>query len=334
MYFKREWVSAAVLKPPVVKSGKLHKGALILNQIDPLVQIFPELLSLFTLIERRGWFGMNDNHHADIKLVEDPSTLEATRHKFPNAVLLELGPADFIDTDSFRPLRQACQFDVIQVACWSKRKRIELLIEAAGLLPDISFLQLGHFENKGTLEEIAVRDYCIDRAAQVGANVAFPYANANGNASLPTAKDAMNKWINCARVGVLTTSSEGINRFKMECLAAGRPMIVCNDVAMPTRKHINSRTGLLVDPSPLAIASAIRSILNAEFAFEPREYVVEHTGKSRSLFALKRALREVCLAKNLLYHFDDIDWDGRNESMTWGDSAIDVLRRTIHTYHT
>jgi len=333
MYFKPAWVSAAIIKAPLIEDGILHKGAMILNQVDPLVQLFPELKSLFLIIERRGWHGMNDNRCADIKLVEDSGTLEQTRREFPNAVLLDMGPADFIDTSSFYPINESTDFDVIQVSCWSKRKRIELLIEAAALLPELSFVQMGHFENNGNAEEIAFRDDCIRLAKERRAHVTFPYASATHNTSLPSTKAEMNKWINRAKLGVLTTTSEGINRFKMECLAADRPVIVCDDVCVPTRKHINGRTGLAVTPTPESVADGIRSILSRRSEFQPRQYVLEHTGRTRSVALLKNGLREFCQKNDLVYHFDAIDWDGRNESLAWGNEAIELLTFITKKYH-
>src|SRR5690606_30871216 len=128
-------VSAGVLRRPVVRDGKLARGLLFLNEIDAIVKRLPELPRLFILIERRGWHGINRAEHADIKLVEDSSTVEFTRKLFPDTPLLELSNADFVDQEVFRPLGLTPEFDVIQIACWSARKRIELFIQAAALLP-------------------------------------------------------------------------------------------------------------------------------------------------------------------------------------------------------
>lgn len=325
-------LSAAILKAPLVERGEVSKGVIILNQVDQVVRLLPELRTFFLIIERKGWCGMAHSALADIKLVEDLSTLEASKELFPKAVLLPLSNADFVDTAAFRPLGLAHEYDVIQIACWSKRKRIALLIAAAAKLPHLSFVHLGSFEERGTAEELQHREACIRFAKKVGARMAFPFGDSAGNQDLPWDKGVINRWINKARLGVLTASAEGHNRFKMECIAADRPVLLARDAGMTTQKHINERTGGLFEPTPRELADAIVDTLEHRERFAPREYLLAHAGRVASVSQLKGALREVCERTGQPYRFDDLDWDGRNECFTWGEPVLTLLTDEIGKY--
>ena len=327
--FKPSWVSVALLSKPRYDGGRLRRGVIILNQVDHVVGLFPSLPRLFIIVERRGWNGINRSYIADVKLIEDLSTLDETRLHFPKAVLLPYGPADFVDTDVFRPLNDVPEYDGIQIACWSRRKRIELLIMAASLLPGRQFVHLGHFENNGSIEELTYRESCVSLAARIAPNLHFRYANARGNSELPTDKNVINAWINRAKIGILTTQSEGINRFKMECMSANRPMLLPDDVGSTTSKHLTAKTGIMYRPTPADLALAIEQALHHGESFTPREHLASTTGKRLALNALKVAVHTISIRDGFPYMYDDIDWDGRNESLFWGDEGVQLLRDLV-----
>lgn len=331
-FYKESWISLAPLCAPAVIDDRLSKGVVILNQVDPVLERYPELKALFYIVERHGWFGPNEATRADIVLLEDQSVADLVKASSPASVHLDIGPADFVDQDDFFPTGQAARYDVMQVSCWSRRKRIELFIEAAARLPEVSFVHLGHFENNGTAEELRYRDECIALAASLAPNIAFPFGACNSNGELPAGKDEINRWINSARLGVLTTTSEGINRFKMECLSADRPCLVPEDVAWTTRKHINAMTGQLYRPDADSLATAIRASLAQPGRFRPRSYILANTGKRNSLPKLKRALATVCDREDAVFRYGDITWDGRNESLLWGKDAVEQIRELIGRY--
>src|SRR3989344_159595 len=125
------YYSMKILKEP---EGK-NKGALILSQVDNVVSRLPFLKNRFYLIERMGWRGLNESQYADIKLVEDLSFWNETVERFPDSVCLDIGPADFVDIEIFRPLGTEKDYDGIQVSHWTDFKRPEMFIRAAGMLP-------------------------------------------------------------------------------------------------------------------------------------------------------------------------------------------------------
>lgn len=331
-FYKESWISTAVLCVPEIINGKLSKGVLILNQVDPLVDRNPMLKRIFYIVERHGWFGPNEATQADIMLVEDQSMAEIVKLSSPNAVHLDLGPADFIDTESFTPINGGEIYDVIQISCWSQRKRIELFIEAAAQLPELKFLHMGHFENNGSNEELIYREKCLKFAKKIAPNIHFPFFNCNHNDGFPNTKKEVNGWINKAKIGVLTTMSEGINRFKMECLSANKPCLVPADVAWTTRKHINEQTGSLFNPNVSDLVKEIKRVISHIDDYNPRDYILQNTGKMNSLAKLKQALHKICLRSGAPYRYDFIDWDGRNESLIWGIPASELLSSLVEKY--
>jgi len=315
--------SMKILKKPEGET----KGALILSQVDNVVSRLPFIKNKFYLIERRGWRGLNESQYADIKLVEDLSFWDETMERFPDSICLDIGPADFVDTDAFRPLGIKKDYDGIQVSHWTNFKRPEMFVRAAGMLPGRNFVKLGHFVEGGSGSECELRDSNMSLAREVGANVDFPYAKAVDNNSFPSSKEAMNIYINRARIGILTTKVEGINRFKMECLAAGVPVLVPADVSYPTKKHITEETGELFEPTPEGLAKTIEWVLTNLDRYNPRGYIERTTGKHIALGKLKSALETICTRNGVQYMFENINWDGRNQSLIWGKNVFETLRR-------
>ena len=317
------YYSLKILKEPIGK----EKGAIILSQVDGVVEKMPFVKDKFYIIERRGWRGINDSRYADIKLVEDLSFFEETVKTFPNCICLDIGPADFIDTDKFKPINIKKEYAGIQISQWAEFKRPEMLIRAASLIPKRKFLKLGHFVEGGTKQEIEFRDSMIQLAKNIGANIDFPFSNAKSNKDFPGAKERINEEINKAHIGILTTQIEGINRFKMECLAANIPVLIPMDACYPTKKHINESTGAFFEPTPEGLANAIEDVLKNIQRYQPRNYVLENTGKKRSLDKLKKSLKTLCQIDGITDRFQDINWDGRNQSLIWGKRVFEELKK-------
>lgn len=214
---------------------------------------------------------------------------------------------------------------MLQIACWSPRKRIELFIQAAAKLPSLQFVQLGHFENNGTQEEKEYQEFCINLAKRCAKNVSFPHSNHCQYDTLPHQKEAVNAFINKARLGVITTQKEGINRFKMECLAANRPCLVASDAGPATQKHITQKTGALFDPTAEGLSNVIISTLDKLSSYGPRHELSRVSGIHLAIKALSNALLALCRRDGQTYIFNDIYYDGRNESLIWGLEALQCL---------
>ena len=316
------YFSLHILKEP--KNNE--KGAIILSQVDTVVDEFPWVKDKFYIVERRAWRGLNESKYAHIKLVEDLSLWEETLEKFPNSICLDIGPADFVDTTIFKNLNLVKDYDGIQISHWSDFKRPELFTRAAGLIPQRKFLKLGHFVEGGLETEYQIRDKNILLAKELGAKIDVLYSSILNNKNLPNDKETINNYINQAKIGILTSAVEGINRFKMECLSAGIPVIVPSDTSYPTKKHINDKTGGFFKPTPEDLANKIEEVLENYSIYAPREYIEKNTGKIISLRKLKDAFKELCKKDNQVYNFENIDWDGRNQSLIWGKKVLEALR--------
>lgn len=323
-------ISVGVLEDPIFEEDKVHKGALVASCPDNLFREVPRVKDYYFLIERKGWEGINDSKYADIKLVEDRRTWEETQKRFPNALLLDLSGGDFVDVDCFRPIEIEKDYDGIQISAWQNFKRPRLIVQAGALIHNRKFVQFGHFFGNGKdLEEIALKNQILEMTKELGAKVDHPYGDLRTNNGLPNDSNVINRWINRAKMGILSTKVEGVNRFKMECMSADIPMLVASDTSYPTLKHMNEQTGLIFEPTPEGLAKAVEEVLSTPERFSPRDYVLSHTGSKNSLRKLRGALREVSARGNQAYHFDRIDYDGRNQSLIWEENAIRYMENKI-----
>lgn len=322
-------ISATILENPIKKNDKISKGVIILSDVDKVVGIIPRIKEYFYLIERKGWEGMNKSKHADIKLVEDPKTLDETKSKFPNAIILGLAGGDFVDTDKFKPLDVKKEYCGIQISSWQRFKRPNLFVEGVSLLKSKKFLKFGHFPEGGSEEENNLKEDIIKLSKKKGANINFIFSDLINNNGLPSKSEDVNLLINKCKMGILTTKVEGLNRFKMECLASNIPVLVPKDASEPTRKYINRKTGILFEPNPEGLAKAIVYVEKNYNQFRPREFLLEHTGIKKSLQKLRNALRELSNRDKTNNNFRDVFWDGRNQSMVWGENAIKKIKNII-----
>lgn len=323
-------ISAVILKAPTHENSKINKGAIILSGPDEVCRRIHNLKDYFYIIEWRGWSGMNMAQSADIKLVEDFSTWEQTKLRFPNAILLDLAPADFVDVNRFRPLNIRREYAGIQIARWDPFKRHELFVKGVSLLPMKRFVKFGHFAKGGSLTELTLKRKVIKLARGLGANLDFPYANLDSNSGLPNSHEEINLHINKARMGVITSRIEGVNRFNLECMAANIPVLVPSDTSYPTMKHINKYTGVLFEPNPQCLAESISFVESRYGRFRPREYIMKNTGHENSLKKLADALNKLAIRDRTKPNFDNIYWDGRNQSMVWGENAFVLIESTLN----
>ncbi|MFA5184811.1 MAG: hypothetical protein WC456_04820 [Patescibacteria group bacterium] len=327
-------LSLAVLAVPRRRAGRLEKGALVMNECDRLVGLVPGLKDFFYLIERKGWWGMNDQVSADIKLVEDLTLWEETKRLFPGAILLEFANADFVDTDKFYPLGSALRYSGIQIAAWQQFKRHDLFVRAAALLRPRKFIKFGHLWGRSRFwektPETELRRETISLARDLGAGISFPYRWATGLHGLSNDPAHVNRIINSARLGILTSAFEGVNRFKMECLSANIPVLVPLDTTGPTKKHINAQTGLFFEPTPEKLAEAIEYAEKNYSQFSPRQYILQNTGNKKALAALRGALQSLARRDGSSQDFAEIYFDGRNESLEWDQTKVlSIIRRLI-----
>jgi hypothetical protein len=298
-------LSLALLKQPLIEENKIHKGAIIMSDVDETLKKFSHIKDYFYIIERRGWEGINLSEYADIKLVEDLSVWEETKKKFPNAILLDIAGADFVDTENFKPLDIPKEYTGIQISTWQNFKRPELFFDGIKLLPKKKFLKFGHLIY-GNEEELSYRNKFISFSKENFLNIDMPYANLTNNKGLPNNPKEINLLINKSKIGILTSKIEGINRFKLECLSANIPVLVPKDANTPLKKHINDKTGVFYDPTPEGLVEAIKKVEANYLSFSPREYVIQNTGNKISLEKLQKALESLAQRDDSKNIYQDI----------------------------
>jgi glycosyltransferase involved in cell wall biosynthesis len=242
---------------------------------------------------------------------------------------LDIGPPDFVDTDLFFPMGIRKEFDGIQISNWSKFKRHELFVSGAALIKDHRFVKVGHFVDGGSPKEVALKKSITSLASKLGANIIFPYPEQRSNDELVNTPKEVNELINKCKMGILTTAAEGINRFKMECMATDIPVLVPADVSYPTKKHIHEETGCFFEPTPEGLVAAVKYVELNYDRFSPRAYVLRNTGHKRSLKRLVQALNTLSAEEGGCQNFDDIYWDGRNQNLRWGKAIFEEVKESI-----
>ncbi len=328
------FASTILQKPATRGEGKIEKGVLLLSRCDYACAKIPELKKYFFLIEWRGWSGISNQITPHIKLIDNPQELELAQKLFPKIICLAIADADFVDTDEFRPLGIAKPYAALQISAWQPFKRHELFVRAAALCPDRSFMKFGHFWNstndKEAQKQQQLRSDIIALDGSLGASIEFPFSKSIRNEDAPSNPEDINMIINKCRMGILTSNDEGVNRFKMECLAADIPFLVAADASPTVKKHVNERTGMLFPPTPRGLADTIMWIDQHRDRFSPRKYVLKHSGKARSLAELRKALSALARREGYRCTYDTIYWDGRNSSFTWDEEkALEDIRSAI-----
>lgn len=304
---------------------------MILSDVDKIVEMFSTVKKYFYLIERRGWTGIIPGFHADIKLVEDEEFFEATKKKFPNAIVLRIAGADFVNTDKFKPLKLEKKYDGIQISAWQNFKRPELFFGGAKILPKKKFIKFGHlFFGGKDKEELKLKNKWVSLSKKSLPNVFLPYGSLKDNYGLPQTPEEVNKIINSAKIGILTSKVEGINRFKLECLSANIPVMVPEDANYALKKHINKQTGILYSPSPEGFSKAMKIIEDKYYSFSPRRYILKNTGNHLAIKKLKKALKSLAKRDKRKNIYKKISWDGRNESLLWEDKAVKYLQEELN----
>jgi len=326
-------ISLGLLRAPVIKKERINKGAIILSDVDLVVERFPKLRKYFYILERRGWEGINPGKNADIKLVEDTSVWDEIKLKFPDAILLPLAGADFVNTDKFKPINLKKDYDGIQIAAWQKFKRSEIFFNMAKILANKKFVKFGHmFYDGKDKEELEYKKKFVSFCKENCLNIDLPYGELETNDGLPNNPEIINEWINKSKFGIITSKVEGINRFKLECLSAGIPVLIPNDANTPLKKHINKKTGVFYEPTPEGLARGIEEIEKNYSSFSPREYVLKNTGMKNSMKQVKNTLKQLSLSEGGEDIYSEIEWDGRNQSLIWEAKALKIIEDLINKF--
>lgn len=176
--------------------------------------------------------------------------------------LIELGAApehvtvlrNGVDTELFRPVdrepaRRSLQLTrktIISVGLLIERKRHHLTIEAMRLLPDCELIIVGEGPERARLAGLISAFGVGDRVRLLGAH---PHAD------LP-------RFYSAADVIVLASSREGWANVLLEAMACGTPAVAMRIGGNAEVIRAPEAGCIVDDPTPEALAAAIRSVLN------------------------------------------------------------------------
>lgn len=344
-------VSGVILRLPAWTSSGLRRGALVSNHIGVLRRKVRGVADYFWIIERRGWCGPSRSRGAHVTLVDDiPAQRRWDRVSSMVRVAMDLTPwpmsnaaptrlpisnADFIDTDAFAPDGRPKKHDVIMVARWDSFKRHDLLLDAFGILAarrsDVRGVLVGHRTAGQSMAARRSRAYekrVVARIRDERLPIDLPFSEGMVTSAEDCTKATMAALINGARMGVILSKAEGVNRFKMECISCNVPVIVCADACWTLRKHVTPQTGMVVPRRADALADAILAIKGG-MAFTPRAHVLATSGCVNSMRMLQQSIDELDVAAG---HPPAAvsSYDGRNNTLVWSGFADQVREAIAH----
>jgi glycosyltransferase involved in cell wall biosynthesis len=288
--------NGALYAPPIIESGKVLRGVLSCDK--------PEVLKY---IDRDRWVVLHQDHYARIPPELTYADLYQIDRFFDDHMRgrphVHAIVRDFTDPDVFRPLGTDKRYDVILNSAWVPLKRHELLIE--GLIHakragrPITALLLGyHFEGYTSVEtEMATRRLI----ASSGLDVDILDTDWNF--------ETVNKRYNMCRCAVHTSSQEAGPKILPEATLAGLPYLAASDTygGSPDYVGLAMGNGVVFDPHPQALASAIWWTLDNLEQFQPRNWALANMCKPVAEQRLRLALTDLRDRRGLEINIDGVE---------------------------
>lgn len=200
------------------------------------------------------------SRHFDIFLTGSDAQTAAVHARHPQALvaMLPVGP-EFASAETFFPLPEPKDFDVIYVAAAQGYKRHDILFDALAAQPRRlrALCVFGYGENADALRA---------QAAAMGLDISFV-----GPPGVPLAE--VNRLMNRARIGVVCGVNDGAPAILTEYMLAGLPVLANADLACGLQ-YIRADTGRRA--SAAGFAAAMTHMLANLHAFAPRAAVLRH----------------------------------------------------------
>jgi len=200
-------------------------------------------------------------------------------------VPVQLGPADWVDSDIFAPPRvESKPYDIVMVANWGKHKRHAQLFRALREIRDrdVSVLLAG-FDWAGRTADDIRRE---------AARYANPRVRLEIREKVPAQELAA--LVARSRMFVFLSRKEGDNKALVEAMFADVPAIVYDRTVGGASGRINPATGVLA--SDRELGARIAWMLDHHAQFEPRRWALEHTGSPVATRVLDAALAQAVAA--------------------------------------
>ena len=280
-----------------------EKGVILLKYartFEAVQAIFdvPKLLERYTFVLEPCWAGYCDpsllmfvaQAHPVLVQCFTKQDSDFIRQVGPPLVPLDLGPADWVDADLFKPERDRNKtHDLVMVANWAKHKRHSLLFRAIERVRgrDVSVLLIG-FPLAGRVMADVKREAAsiVNRGIRVDFLERIPARSVAGHVS------------GC-RAFVFLSRKEGDNKALVEAMFADVPSIVYKHTVGGASRRINEATGMLVEDADLP--AAIVSVLDDPHRFSPRAWALANTGSRIATRVVDDALRRAAFGQGQPY---------------------------------
>jgi len=272
-----------------------EKGVILLKYartFDAVVAIFDlsRLMERYTFVLEPCWAGYCDPSilmflapphpvivqcftEADFRFIQDVGA---------PLVPVRLGPADWVDADTFTPCEgEEKLYDLVMVANWARHKRHAILFRAVAQIRDrdLRILLVGFPWADRTAEDIR-------REAAVFPN---PRVRIDIVEQVPQAQLA--RLLARCRVFLFLSRKEGDNKALVEAFFANVPAIVYSDTVGGAATRINPATGIFSSDEDLP--RNILYMLEHLQDFSPREWALRNSGSLTATSVLAAALDRI-----------------------------------------
>lgn len=294
-----------VLKSPTER----EKGVILLKYartFDAMLAIcdMPRLRERYTIVLEPCWAGYCDPSLLMYIAPGQPTLVQcftADDRAFIESVgeplvPMDLGPADWVNADLFRPPPVAHKtHDLVMVANWTRHKRHAELFRALEAIRDrdLSVLLVG----------FPLGDRTVDDVRREAATVGNPRVSVEFVDRVPAGDVA--GLVGRCRAFVFLSRKEGDNKALVEALFVDVPAIVYAGSIGGATRRINQFTGVLTEDADLP--AAIVDVLDHAERFTPRAWALAHTGSAISTRRVNDVLRRVAERDGRTYTVDIVE---------------------------
>lgn len=280
-----------------------HKGVILLKYARTFEAVIAlldleRILARYTMVLEPCWSGYCDPALLMFYQPAHPVVVQCfTAEDFrfvetlgPPMVPLRLGPADWVDSRTFRqPGTQEKIYDIVMVANWAGHKRHRQLFRALRKIRDreLRVLLVG-FPWAGRTAADIRRESRIVKSDRIRIDIMESVPHEELAALLTRCK-----------VFVFLSRKEGDNKSLVEAMFADVPAIVFDRSIGGARGRINPATGVL--SSDQELACKITYMLDHYLDFSPRQWAIAHTGSGIATSTIDSALREIAQAAGDTY---------------------------------
>lgn len=288
-----------VLKAPRLINGEVvEKGAIIFKFTETFAPIYKQLdvtrlARHYTIVLEPSWVGYSLSEilvwlrlapEKVVVMAPYKPDYELLESLGSNLVPISIGPADWVNPSFFHAIPGIeKKYDAIYVANYNPKKRVDRFLRAVVRVsqryPDFRAAVLCVRFGKSARTE-ALQDVMI-----------WAKSKANLDVLAGVKQPQLNELFNQAKVNVLLSLREGMNKGLAEGLLAGTPALLISESACGNHRHINKATGRLVQDKQLE--KALVWFVQHHESLTPSEWAVNNISPSASTARLSETLRKI-----------------------------------------